>query len=144
MQLDKKAQVSVEFMAYIGVILLFVSIVLVVIYNMQRADESRKTIELLHYVGNQFSDYIYLAIISGNGFSANFSIPRKILGKPYFVHIYNDSNNLSNLVIDCNNYSSVYSLRTGNITNGTSTVFNISVSKGYLYIQNINGQIEVN
>ena len=128
--MQKKLQASIEFMAvFIVLMAAFGVIVYAVVVNMAEISKTKKDLEAENTL-SMVSEKINIAVLEGDGFSVNLTLPEKIFGLNYSFSL--DSNHLV-LNLSGNFYHRV--LLTKNITGlpspGKNLIYN---NKGEIII----------
>lgn len=129
--INKKGQSAVEFSIFIGVLLFFTLIVLIIV-NASIIDKTNEQIDLqVSDIALQVVDEVNLAYSSSDGYSRTFALPRSAGPLDYNVSIVD-----SNVYVITEDGKHAISLPVGNVTG--------SISSGNNTISRSNGTVLLN
>jgi uncharacterized protein (UPF0333 family) len=89
MKKEKRAQISVEFILYIGLTIVATTLFLAYIAHNLLTEKRESDIAEMQNVAEKIANEIYLATVVEDGYARTFEVPNTINGKAYFLNITN-------------------------------------------------------
>ncbi|RLJ02994.1 MAG: hypothetical protein DRP11_02035 [Candidatus Aenigmatarchaeota archaeon] len=93
--LRTKSQVSLELMAFTGIIMLMLVMYTPIFWQQERAIIFEREDLIGNAIALSIEKEVNTAVRFGSGYSRNFTLPERILSKDYNITIYNESRILS-------------------------------------------------
>jgi len=77
-QMDKKGQISIEFIAYIGLLAIIAILAYFIISSMKTSEITAKEYYLSKVIGDSFVESIGIGVSGGKGFRYTFDVPQMV------------------------------------------------------------------